>query len=212
MKYKAVIFDLDGVICHTDRFHYLAWKKISDRIGVPFDESTNNRLRGVGRAESLEIILKLSGVKMPQPQKEEYLKEKNALYREYLKTMSPEDVAPAVRDTLKTVKTMGIKSAIGSSSKNARYILKQIGLYDWFDAIADGTNITRPKPDPEVFIKASSLLGIAPKDCLVVEDGLPGIAAAAAAGMDSAAVGDAARAHIASYDLDDIAALIPVLK
>jgi beta-phosphoglucomutase len=202
MKYKAVIFDLDGVICSTDHDHYLAWKKIAGEIGVPFDKTVNNRLRGIGRRESLEILLGFRSSEFSEEAKTELTERKNLLYGELLKNMSPQDLDPAVRKTMDLLKARGIKIAIGSSSKNAKLILQQIGLKDYFDAISDGTNISRSKPDPEVFIKASEYLGVEPQFCLVVEDSRAGVEAAVAANMDCAAMGDAAGAGMATYDLE----------
>ncbi|MCR5576474.1 MAG: beta-phosphoglucomutase [Oscillospiraceae bacterium] len=201
MKYKGIIFDLDGVICSTDHYHYLAWKALADRLGVYFDETINNRLRGVSRMASLEIVLERSDKAYGPEEKAAFAEEKNNCYRELLKNMSPADLSPEVKATLDTLRQRGLLLGIGSSSKNTKFILSQIGLGDYFDKISDGTNITRSKPDPEVFLKGAEYLGLAPKDCLVVEDAKAGIEAAAAAGMDSAAIGDAAGCGLATYDL-----------
>lgn len=152
---KTIIFDLDGVLVYTDKFHYLAWKKMADRIGVPFDETINNRLRGVSRMDSLEIILERSTRKYTQEEKEDLAEEKNGYYKEFLKKMSPADVRPEIRGMLKELHKRGYQLAIGSSSKNTKFILAQTQLTDDFDAISDGTNITKSKPDPEVFLKAA---------------------------------------------------------
>ena len=201
MKYQGVIFDLDGVICSTDHYHYLAWKALADRLGAYFDEEINNRLRGVSRMTSLEIVLERYDGTLTQEEKEAAAEEKNNRYRELLKNMSPADLSAEVKETLDALRAKGLLLGIGSSSKNTRFILGQIGLGDYFDKISDGTNITRSKPDPEVFLKAAEYLGLAPKDCLVVEDAVAGIQAAIAAGMDSAAVGDAAKSDLATYRL-----------
>ncbi|MDD5017847.1 MAG: beta-phosphoglucomutase [Eubacteriales bacterium] len=211
MKYKAVIFDLDGVICSTDRYHYLAWKKIAEEIGVYFDESVNNRLRGVSRAESLDIILEAYNGKVSDEKKRDYMSKKNALYRHLLEGMSLNDLDPEVKTTLDQIRAKGIKMAIGSSSKNTKYILKQIGLDDYFDAVSDGNNIMRSKPDPEVFLKASNFLGISPGNCLVVEDAKSGIEAAIAAKMDCAAIGNGTKYHLANYDLENFSGLLDIL-
>ncbi|MDX9873040.1 MAG: beta-phosphoglucomutase [Clostridia bacterium] len=202
MKYQAVIFDLDGVICHTDRYHYLAWKKIAEEIGVDFDETANNRLRGIGRRESLEILLGSRSGEFSEEAKKEYAERKNTLYRSLLQNMSPQDLDPDVKKTLDRIRVQGIKIAIGSSSKNASLILQRIGLENYFDAVSDGANITRSKPDPEVFLKAGAYLGIEPRRCLVVEDAKAGLEAALAANMDCAAIGDAARYGLATYHLN----------
>ena len=201
MKYKGIIFDLDGVICSTDQYHYQAWKALADRLGVYFDETINNRLRGVSRMASLEIVLERADKAYSPEEKAAFAEEKNNCYRELLKNVSPDDLAPEVKETLDALRGRGLLLGIGSSSKNTKFILSQLGLGDYFDKISDGTNITRSKPDPEVFLKGAEYLGLAPKDCLVVEDAKAGIEAATAAGMDSAAIGDAAGCGLATYDL-----------
>ena len=180
MKYQGIIFDLDGVICSTDQYHYLAWKALADRLGIYFDESINNRLRGVSRMASLEIILERYDGALTDAEKEAAATEKNELYRKLLAQMSPADLAPEVKETLDALRQKGLLLAIGSSSKNARFILGQIGLGYYFDKISDGTNISRSKPDPEVFLKAAEFLGLEPGVCLVVEDAKAGIEAARA--------------------------------
>lgn len=192
--YTGVIFDLDGVICFTDRYHYQAWKAMADRIGVYFDEKINNRLRGVSRMESLDIILeRYEGAPLDMAQKEALATEKNELYKKLLANMTPADLPGDVLETLNALRAAGLKLAIGSSSKNTRFILERIGLGDFFDAISDGTNITRSKPDPQVFTMAAQFLGLSPSQCLVVEDAQAGIRAAIAGGFDSAGLGEAAQ-------------------
>ena len=208
MKYKGIIFDLDGVICSTDRYHYLAWKTVADRLGIYFDETINHRLRGVSRMESLEIILERCDRILSQEEKLALATEKNDIYRGLLSGMTPADLSREVKDTLDALRGKGLWLGIGSSSKNTRYILDRIGLGSFFDAVSDGNNITRSKPDPEVFLKAAEYLGLAPADCLVVEDAVSGLQAAAAAGMDSAAVGDAAESGLAVYDLGTFSELL----
>ena len=189
---KAFIFDLDGVIVFTDKFHYQAWKKIADEMGIYFDEEINNRLRGVSRMDSLEIILeRYEGEPLSQKEKEDLAEKKNGFYRELLHTMTPEDVSSEVRSTLKELQNRGYLLAVGSSSKNAKFILAKVDLLHAFDAISDGTNITRSKPDPEVFLKAAEFLGEAPEECYVVEDAQAGIDAAKAGGMQAIGIGDA---------------------
>ncbi|NLP31313.1 MAG: beta-phosphoglucomutase [Clostridiales bacterium] len=212
MGYKAVIFDLDGVICHTDRYHYSAWKEIADEIGVYFDEKINNNLRGISRKESLEIILRNYKKTLTQEQKNYYLSKKNELYKDMLKSLSPLDIDPIVLETIKKIKEANIKTAIASSSRNAKLILNQLGLEKTFDAVVDGNDIRRSKPDPEVFLKASSFLNIPPKDCLVVEDAESGVRAAHAAGMDCAAIGDATKYNLAKYSLIHLSDLLNILS
>lgn len=190
---KAFIFDLDGVIVFTDKFHYKAWKQMADEMGIYFDETINNRLRGVSRMASLEIILeKYEGEPLSQERKIELAEKKNDIYREYLSTMTPDDVSEEVKKTLVELRLKGYKLAIGSSSKNAKYILERVGITDMFDAVSDGTNITNSKPDPEVFVKAAEFLGEDPSECYVVEDAYAGIDAAKAGGMRAVGIGDAA--------------------
>lgn len=209
---KAIIFDLDGVICFTDKFHYQAWKMLADRLGIYFDEKINNRLRGVSRMASLEIILERASKKYTQEEKEAFAAEKNVTYRELLKNMSTADLSDEVKNTLVELRGRGYKLAIGSSSKNTKFILGQIGLDGFFDAIADGTDITHSKPDPEVFLTAASKLGAVPEDCAVVEDAKSGIQAAKAAGMTALALfGDAKGCGLEDYDLASFSDLLNIL-
>lgn len=210
MKYNAVIFDLDGVICHTDKYHYEAWKRVADELGIYFDEVINNRLRGVSRMESFEIILERYDGTMSEEQKVEYTTKKNEIYKELLKNMSPKDLSPEVKKTLDELRTRGLKLAIGSSSKNARFILGQLGLGDYFDAISDGNNISNSKPNPEVFVKAAQFVKENPENCLVVEDAKAGLEAAIAGGMDCVAVGDAVLSGLATYNLTTFSDLLKV--
>lgn len=211
MNMKAVIFDLDGVICFTDEYHYLAWKAMADRIGVEFDRTINNRLRGVSRMASLEIILERYDGKLTQAEKEALAEEKNELYKKYLARMSPADLSSEVRETLEKLRGLGLKLAIGSSSKNTPFILQQIGLGGYFDAVSDGNNITRSKPDPEVFLKAAQMLCLPPADCLVVEDAVSGAEAGHAGGFRVACLGDASAAKAGDHNLDSFSQLLPVV-
>lgn len=188
---KAFIFDLDGVIVFTDKFHYQAWKQIADEMGIYFDEKINNRLRGVSRMESLEIILEKYQGALTEGEKVALAEKKNSIYRKLLETMTAADVSEEVRQTLKMLRQRGYKLAIGSSSKNAKFILKKVELTDYFDAISDGTNITKSKPDPEVFIKAAEFLGEMPESCMVVEDAQAGVDAAKAGNMRAVGIGEA---------------------
>ena len=204
---KAVIFDLDGVIVSTDGYHYKAWKAMADKEGIYFDEIINNRLRGVSRMASLEIILEKATKTYTEDEKVALATLKNDIYRESLSELTPDDILPGVMNTLEGLKAKGVKIAIGSSSKNTPVILKQIGLYDYFDAVADGNQITHSKPDPEVFLLAAKLVGQDPADCAVVEDAYAGIDAAKAGGMKAVAVGDASKyekADVAGPTLADI--------
>lgn len=176
----AIIFDLDGVICSTDRYHYLAWKALADRLGIPFDEEINRHLRGISRIESLEIVLDRHSSDYSAEEKMALAAEKNEIYKSYLASMTPGDLSKEVRMTLHTLRQRGYLLAIGSSSKNTKQILTQLGLGQFFDAIADGTMITKSKPDPEVFLLAASMLGVSPENAIVIEDAESGIRAAKA--------------------------------
>ena len=203
MDIQAVIFDLDGVLVHTDHFHYLAWKELSDEKGIFFNEEINQRLRGVSRMQSLEIILeRYEGEELSAEEKERMAEKKNSIYREYLSRMTPADVSDEVRDTLDKLKERGLKLAVGSSSKNTGFILEKTDLAHYFDAVSDGTMITRTKPDPEVFLLAAKLVGTEPGKCLVIEDADAGIEAGKAGGMLTAAYGEAAKSGKADYNLD----------
>lgn len=211
-RYQGVIFDLDGVICFTDEYHYLAWKAMADSIGVEFDRTINNRLRGVSRMASLDIILEKSTTTYTEEEKLALATKKNDLYKEYLKQMSPKDLSAEVKSTLDALRANGHKMSIGSSSKNTPFILKQLGLEGFFDAVSDGNNITHSKPDPEVFLKAAQFLGLEPKDCLVVEDAISGAEAGHRGGFKVACVGDASDAGVGDYNMKSITELVDIAK
>lgn len=209
---KAIIFDLDGVICHTDEYHFLAWKAMADSMGIHFDREINNRLRGVSRMESLEIILEQYTGELSKTEKEELAEQKNELYKDSLKNMSPADLSEEVKATLDVLRQRGYKLAIGSSSKNARFILQQLGLGSFFDAVSDGNNIIHSKPDPEVFVKAAQMLCVVPEECLVVEDAVSGAIAGKRGGMKVACVGDASAEKAGEYNLASFAELLEIAK
>ena len=208
MKYKGIVFDLDGVICSTDEYHYLAWKALADRLHIPFDRKRNDLLRGVSRMDSLAIILEKSDKAYTREERLTFAEEKNALYRQFLSQMTPEDLAEDVRYTLDTLRASGVKLAIGSSSKNTPFILDQLGLSSFFDAVADGNCITHSKPHPEVFLKAAEMLGLSPTECLVIEDAHAGIEAGTAGGFDCAAIGDAKEDPRAAWRLEKLSDLL----
>lgn len=204
MPIKGVIFDLDGVIVSTDEFHYQGWQRMANDEGIAFDRHTNERLRGVSRMESLEIILEKSTRIYTEEEKIALAERKNNYYKDLLKKIGPADILPGVSDILKGLRAQGIKMAIGSSSKNTPGILKYIGLDAFFDGVADGNGIKKSKPDPEVFLLAAQFIGIAPCECLVVEDAEAGVTAGLAGGMKVLAVGSAstdARAHLRANDM-----------
>ena len=209
--FDAVIFDLDGVICYTDEYHYQAWKTMADSIGVSFDREINNRLRGVSRMASLDIVLEKYHGELSEAEKEELADQKNEIYKKLLAQMSPADLSDEVKSTLDELRRRGYQLAIGSSSKNAPFILRQIGLGEYFDAVSDGNNITRSKPDPEVFEKAAKMLWVGAKRCLVVEDAVSGAEAAHKGGMKAACVGDASRAGAGDYNMKSVKDLLEIL-
>ncbi len=211
-RYEAVVFDLDGVICHTDVYHYRSWKSVADELGIPFDETVNNRLRGVSRMDSLEIVLeRYAGEPLSDERKAELAATKNERYRVLLGDMTPADLDPAVRATLDALRSRGLKLAVGSSSKNATFILDRLGLGDYFDAVSDGNHISASKPDPEVFLLAAQYLAVDPSRCVVVEDAVAGIEAGAAAGMYTVAIGDAAEKGVGDARVATFAELSDVL-
>jgi beta-phosphoglucomutase len=189
MKIKACIFDLDGVLVDTARYHFLAWKSLADRLGFEFTETDNERLKGVSRMASLDILLEIGNMVATDMQKLEYASEKNELYLEYIEKMTPEDLLPGVREFLNEVKKSGILTGLGSVSKNARGILSRTAITDLFDAIVDGNIITNAKPDPEVFLTGAKMLDVSPAQCIVFEDAVAGVEAAHRAGMNCVGVG-----------------------
>ena len=200
---KAVIFDLDGVIVSTDDCHYEAWKKMADEEGIYFDKTINNRLRGVSRMESLEIVLERAVKEFSEEEKLQLAERKNGYYKEFITKLTPNDILPGAKENLEELRKNGIKIAIGSSSKNTPVILKQIGLDNYFDAVSDGNNITNSKPDPEVFLKAADMLCIPYSECMIVEDADAGIEAGKRAGMKTLSVHGAKGADVEIDDLSE---------
>lgn len=189
---KAFIFDLDGVIVGTDEYHYLAWKQVASGENIYFDKEINNRLRGVSRMESLEIILENAESKYTPEEKQLLAEKKNEIYKILLANLTPNDRFEGVTETLEEMKKRGYRIAIGSSSKNTPFILERLGYRNYFDAVSDGNNITHSKPDPEVFLKAAEMLGLDPGECYVVEDADSGIDAAKAGKFTAIGIGPAA--------------------
>lgn len=213
MKYKGIIFDLDGVICSTDEYHYQAWQALADKIGAAgFGREDNARQRGVSRMESLEVVLEKAPRAYSDEEKRELAEWKNDAYRRLLANMSPADLSDEVKTTLEILRVKGMLMAIGSSSKNAPFILERIGLSDFFDAVSDGNNITRSKPDPEVFLLAAQYLGLLPEDCLVVEDAFSGIDAGIAGGFDTAAIGHATLYDRPTYKLTTFSDILRIVE
>ena len=208
---KAFIFDLDVVLFSTDKYHYQAWKKIADKEGIYFDEKINDRLRGVSRMDSLEIILERAEKQYTEEEKLALATEKNDLYRDLLKNLTPADRLAGVTETLEKLKEKGYLLAIGSSSRNTPVILSKIGYDGYFDAVSDGNNITKSKPDPEVFEKAAEMLSLPAKECFVVEDSLAGIDAAKAGGFKAIGIGGAAIYAKTDYPINAITDILKLI-
>lgn len=209
---KGFIFDLDGVIVSTDGLHYLAWKQMADEVGIYFDEQINNRLRGVSRMASLEIILERAAREYSAEEKIALATYKNDIYKELLKNLTPKDRLKGVSETLDELRRRGYKLAIGSSSKNTPAILKYIGYEGYFDGVSDGNNITNSKPDPEVFIKAADFLGLECSECYVVEDAKAGVDAGKAGGFTTIAIGDAYGYERADHSIKSFGEILDILK
>ncbi len=190
MKIEAAIFDLDGVIVNTAKMHYIAWKKLADSLGIDFSEKDNQKLKGVSRMRSLEILLELGGLKVTKEKMLEYAKRKNNQYRQLISTLTPNDILPGVYNFMNNLRFKGLKIVLGSSSKNAKTILKYIGLKDFFDAVIDGTKVTKAKPDPDIFLLGATEVGVSPKKCIVFEDATAGVEAAKNANMFAVGVGE----------------------
>jgi len=189
---KACIFDLDGVIVDTARYHYLAWKRLAGEIGIELTEADNEKLKGVSRMRSLEIILELGGVTMSDTEKEALADKKNGWFVEYLELMSPEEIYPGVKSLIRQLREQGIKVGLASSSKNAKMVVEILQIQNDFDVVVDGSMIVKTKPNPEIFLLTAKMLGIDPRDCLVFEDAEAGVDAALAAGMKCVGVGSPA--------------------
>ena len=189
MKVSAVVFDLDGVIVSTDHYHYLAWKRLAEEENIPYSIEVNQLQRGVSRMESLDIMLQNTNKPYTEKQKALMAERKNQYYITYIQKISPTDILEGVTDFLNELKQRNIQCAVASSSKNTAAILKGIGLDTFFDAVADGTQITNSKPDPEVFSLAANLLNLPPEACIAIEDAEAGIESAKAAGMTCIGIG-----------------------
>lgn len=189
-KLEACIFDLDGVVVDTARYHFIAWKALAEELGFEFTPKDNERLKGVSRMQSLEILLEIGGLHVPEQKKQVMAEKKNALYVRYIETMTPEETLPGVEKFLQELRANGIKTALGSASKNAPMILERIGLAHLFDAIVDGNSISEAKPNPEVFLKGAEKLGVQPGNCVVFEDAIAGVEAARNAGMRCVGIGE----------------------
>lgn len=203
MSKPGFIFDLDGVIVDTAKYHYLAWKKLADELGVEFNEKHNEQFKGVSRKRCLEILLEMGEIKASQEQIDVWLKEKNEDYLTYIQGMDESEILPDVTKVLQFLKGHNIPMALGSASKNARPILEKVNLLSYFDTLVDGNSVTKAKPDPEVFLIAAEQLGAQPKNCVVFEDALAGIEAANTAGMTSIGIGKADVLTEAKFNFSD---------
>lgn len=200
---KGFIFDLDGVIVDTAKYHYLAWKKLANELGFEFTQEQNELFKGVSRKRCLEILLDIGNIEATQEQFDTWMIEKNLDYLEFIKNMDESEILPDVPKVLEFLKERNIPIALGSASKNAQPILEKVGLLPYFDAIVDGNNVTKAKPDPEVFLLAAKNLGVNPKDCVVFEDAVAGIQAANAAQMTSIGIGDKEILSEAKFNFTD---------
>ncbi len=207
MHKKGFIFDLDGVIVDTAKYHYLAWKHLADELEIPFTKEQNEQFKGVSRKRCLEILLDWGNLKVSQTQFDAWLAEKNEDYLQYIETMSASEILPDVPKVLNYLQEHNVPMALGSASKNARPILKKVGLIPYFTSIVDGTQVTKAKPDPEVFLIAARDLKVMPENCIVFEDALAGIEAANSAGMTSIGIGKKeilTHAHFVFKDFTEI--------
>jgi beta-phosphoglucomutase len=186
---KACIFDLDGVIVDTAHYHYMAWKRLANELGFDLSIAENEKLKGVSRVHSLEIILNLGGISLSNHDKEVLANKKNSWFVDYLERMTPDEIFPGVKPLLNELRRRGIKVALASSSKNAKTVIQLLHIQNEFDVIVDGTMTVNSKPDPEIFLLAAKKLGLDPKDCLVFEDAAAGVEAALAAGMRCIGIG-----------------------
>ena len=186
---KACIFDLDGVIVDTAHYHFLAWKRLANELGIEFTEIDNERLKGVSRLRSMEILMELGDLTLSQHEKERLANKKNEWFVDYVERMVPEEIFPGVKELIRQLHDQGIKVGLASSSKNAKTVIQLLHVQNEFDVVVDGNMITHSKPDPEIFLLAARKLGMDPKDCLVFEDAEAGVEAALAAGMKCVGVG-----------------------
>ena len=189
IKIEACIFDLDGVIVDTAKYHYLAWKRLADNIGISFSEKDNERLKGVSRMDSLEIILEIGKRKIDETKKKEFASLKNSWYVDYIGRMTPGDILPGALEFINELRKEKIRIGLGSASKNTPLILERVNITHVFDAVADGNIIHKAKPDPEVFLTTAGMLGVKPEQCIVFEDAAAGVKAALNAEMICVGVG-----------------------
>lgn len=202
-KEKAFIFDLDGVIVDTAKYHFLAWRNLATALGFEFTEAHNELLKGVSRVRSLEILLNIGKVELSDNEKQKFLIQKNTEYLQYVNKMTADEILPGINELLDFLDKNNIKYALGSASKNAPLILEKVGLLNRFTALVDGNDVSKAKPDPEVFLIGAQKLNMKPEDCIVVEDAIAGVEAANAANMLSIGIGDAELLKEANFVLSD---------
>ncbi|MDG5799058.1 beta-phosphoglucomutase [Marinilabiliaceae bacterium ANBcel2] len=201
---KACLFDLDGVITDTAKYHYIAWKTLADELGFDFTPVDNEQLKGVSRKESLEILLNIGNILKSEEEKEKLAEYKNSLYRTYILKMTPEELLPGAKEFLLECRKNKIKTALGSASKNAQTIIERLKISDLFDAVIDGTHTLKAKPNPEVFLKGAEALSVKPEECIVFEDAVSGVDAAKAAGMKVIGIGSPSILNKADFTIDSL--------
>lgn len=202
---RGVIFDLDGVIVDTAKYHYLAWQRMAQELGVKFSEEENEQLKGVSRRGSIEKIMNWGGITLPEHEIEHWMKVKNEWYLEYVEAMNPSEILPGAAEIIAEAKALGLKISLGSASKNSQFILERVGLIQEFDALVDGNVVSASKPDPEVFLTGAKLLQLQPEECIVFEDAVAGVQAAKNGKMKVVGIGDEAVLHEADFNFQTMA-------
>lgn len=205
MKIQGCLFDMDGVVVDTAKHHYVAWKSLANELAIPFTKSDNDALKGLSRLDRLERILRSGNLEVSSKTKIELMEKKNQLYLQIIDSLGPGDIRPGVKELMLELRNEGVGLCLCSSSKNAASILKSIGVFNLFDGIVDGNNLTLPKPDPEVFIKGSKLLGLTPSVCIVFEDAQSGIEAARSGGFFALGIGAEGSLNNAHANVQDLA-------
>ena len=201
---KGLLFDLDGVLVNTENNHYISWKSIAEELNLPFDMHFNEHLKGLSRADSLQFILNSGSIELPQERFNSILTLKNSRYLDSIKNLNESNILPGVVGLLSKAKSLNIKLGVGSSSKNARFILERINLTHYFDVIVDGTDVLHPKPNPEVFLTGAKAMGLLPRDIIVFEDALSGVEAATKGGFKVFGVGNIELKKVLGDYLNDL--------
>jgi beta-phosphoglucomutase len=205
---RAAIFDLDGVLVDTHRHHFAAWRRLANELGFDIDDEVGESVKGIGRRAALDLVLAAGGVHLDDEQADRLAERKNSYYVQAVSTIGPEDLLPGAAESLQTLRDGGIRTALASASKNAQPVLRSTGIFDLFDVIVDGTLVTTPKPDPAVFLRASSGLGLDPEQCVVIEDAVAGIEGARGAGFATIGIGDPAILTTADLVAPDLSAVV----